>query len=94
MRNAPKGKGVIATFLLSYMIIVAVALWLTDLLTQQRGFGLFLSAELVAFSMVVYMYYKKDLRQLSRSWLSVGFLALALLVVLGAFAYLGLGIFG
>jgi len=93
LTNAPKGKGLTATFLLLFMIIIAVVLWLTDPLKEQRAFGLLLSAELIAFSMLVYMYYKKDLVQLRRSWFSSGFVALALLVILAGFAFSDFGIF-
>ncbi|HML01976.1 MAG TPA: cupredoxin domain-containing protein [Candidatus Bathyarchaeia archaeon] len=93
MTNAPKGKGLTATFLLLFIVIIAVVLWLTDPLKEQRAFGLLMSAELVAFSMLVYLYYKKDLVQFRTSWFSSGFVALGLLVILAGFAFSGFGIF-
>ena len=75
------------------MIVVAVVLWATDLLAQQQGFGFFVSAEFVAFSMLVYVYYKKNREALNDAWISIGFLGLALLVILGGAAFLDIGMF-
>jgi hypothetical protein len=79
-------RGLISGSLLSFMIVTAAILWLVNLLAQQRVFGALLSAELMAFSMLVYVSGKRSYRQLSRPVLLIGcailglFLLLAILV--------------
>jgi plastocyanin len=79
-----KGPGLIAAILLIFIFVVAVAMWSLDLIIQQRTFAFLLSAELVAFAMLVYLYYVEDPNEISRRWLSSGALGLAVLVVLSA----------
>lgn len=52
-------SSLIAVALLVLMGVATIALWFLDLLAQQRGFGLLLSAELVAFATLVYIYMNK-----------------------------------
>ena len=71
--------------LVCFLAVFAVHMWFIDLLTQQREFGALLAAELMAFSMLVYLSTKSDLGEVKKSWLLEGcvglavFLALALL---------------
>lgn len=81
----------VASFLLVFMVVVAVLLWLVDLWTQQRVFGFLVSAEFVAFAMLVYLYYKEMPKELSRSWLTAGFAALAALMLLATAVFSGFG---
>jgi uncharacterized cupredoxin-like copper-binding protein len=84
MSRYVKGPGLIATFLLVFIVVVAVAAWSLDLVAQQRTFALLLGAELVAFAMMVYLYYVENLKELSRGWLLAGAVGLALFLVLSA----------
>lgn len=81
----------IASFLLIFILAVAGTIWLLDLVAQQRVFGFLLSAEFVAFSMLVYLYYKDTFQEVSRKWLSAGVAAIVLLVVLSAAVFAGIG---
>ncbi len=86
MSRYMKGPGLIATFLLIFIVVVAVAAWSLDLIAQQRTFAFLLAAELVAFSMMVYLYFVENLNELSRGWLVAGAVGLALLLLLSAVA--------
>lgn len=85
--NSKTAWRLISSLLLLFIVVAAIAIWYVNPLTEQRAFGLLVSAELVAFSMLVYAYSKNvfsDLGQMSKAWLLVGFLALAVLVLLSA----------
>ncbi len=84
MSRYMKGPGLIAIFLLIFIVVVAVAAWSLNLVEQQRTFAFLLAAELVAFSMMVYLYYVENLKELSRKWLFAGAVSLALLLLLSA----------
>jgi uncharacterized cupredoxin-like copper-binding protein len=84
-----KGSSLIATLLLIFIIVVAVAMWSLDLIVQQRTFAFLLSAELVAFAMLVYLYYQENPKELSKRWLFIGATGLAMLILLGAAVFLG-----
>jgi uncharacterized cupredoxin-like copper-binding protein len=84
MSRYVKGPGLIATLLLVLIVVVAVAAWTLDLVAQQRTFAFLLAAELVAFTMMVYVYYVENVKELSRRWLFAGAMGLALLLLLGA----------
>ncbi len=79
-----KGPGLIASILLVFIVVIAIAMWSLDLVAQQRTFAFLLSAELVAFAMMVYFYYEEDPKEISKRWLSAGALSLAVLMVLSA----------
>jgi plastocyanin len=78
-----KGPGLIAGLLLIFIIVVAVTMWTLDLIAQQRTFAFLLSAELIAFAMLVYLYYGENPKEISRRWLFSGAVALAVVVLLG-----------
>lgn len=78
-----KGPGFIAALLLIFIIVVAVTMWSLDLIAQQRTFAFLLSAELIAFAMLVYLYYGETPKDISRRWLFSGAVALAVVVLLG-----------
>ncbi len=78
-----KGPGLIAVLLLIFIIVTAVTMWSLDLIAQQRTFAFLLSAELIAFAMLVYLYYGETPKEVSRRWLFAGSAALAVVVLLG-----------
>lgn len=78
-----KGPGLIAVLLLIFIVVTAVTMWSLDLIAQQRTFAFLLSAELIAFAMLVYLYYGETPKEVSRRWLFAGSAALAVVVLLG-----------
>lgn len=73
----------LSTALVAFLAVFAAYLWFVDLLLSQREFGAFLSAELVAFAMLVYISTKPDYHSVRKSWVLVGCACLALLLTLG-----------
>lgn len=71
--------------LVAFLAVIAAYLWFVDLLSSQREFGAFLSAELVAFAMLVYISTKPDYDSVRKSWVLIGCVALALLLTLSFF---------
>jgi hypothetical protein len=65
---------------------IAMYLWLIDLFSLQRVFGVLLASELVVFAMLAYVYSKTSFSKVSKTWLLlgsiavVGFLFLALII--------------
>ena len=68
--------------LVAFLAVFAVYLWFVDLLSNQREFGAFLTAELMAFAMLVYITTKPDFDAVKKSWVLAGCIALALLLTL------------
>jgi uncharacterized cupredoxin-like copper-binding protein len=81
----------IAIFLLTFLVIVGVAIWLLDLVAQQRVFGFLVSAEFVAFALLVYLYYEENPQEISQKLLLSGFAALGVFVLLAAAVFAGVG---
>jgi len=81
---------IIAVFLLIFLIVVGISEWLLNLITQQRAFGFLMSAEFVAFAMLVYIFYDEN-PGVSKKLLTAGFVALGILVVLAALIVAGVG---
>ena len=79
-----KGPAFIAVLLLVFIVVTAITMWTLDLIAQQRTFALLLSAELIAFAMMVYLYYVETPKDISRRWLFAGAIALAAVVLLAA----------
>ena len=75
----------VSATLVAFLAVVAVYLWFVDLLSNQREFGAFLTAELVAFAMLVYITMKPDYYAVKKSWVLIGCVALALLLALPLF---------
>ncbi len=80
----------IAIFLLTFLIVVGIAIWFLDFVSQQRVFGFLMSAELIAFALLVYIFYEEN-PGVSKKLLTAGFVALAVLVVLAAAVFAGVG---
>jgi uncharacterized cupredoxin-like copper-binding protein len=81
---------IIALLLLTFLVIVAATVWLLDLIAQQRVFGFLMSAEFIAFAMLVYIYYYED-PAVFKKLLTTGFVALGVLVLLAAAVLAGVG---
>jgi len=77
-------------FLLLFILVVGVAIWLLDAVTQQRAFGFLMSAEFIAFGMLVYLFYMED-PVIAKKLLTAGFVALAILVLSAAAVFAGVG---
>jgi hypothetical protein len=78
-----KGPGLIAVLLLLFIVVTGITIWSLDLFAQQRTFALLISAELIAFAMLVYLYYEENPKEINRRWLFAGSVALALVIFLG-----------
>jgi ATP/ADP translocase len=89
MKSTSDCSRITAVFLLAFLVVVAVVLWLLNLVTQQRVFGFLMSAEFVAFALLVYIFYQENL--VSKKLLAAGFVALGVLVLLAAIVFVGVG---
>jgi len=81
---------VTAIFLLLFLIVAGLSLWLLNLISQQRAFGFLMSAEFIAFAMLVYIFYEQN-PGVNKKLLTAGFVALAILVILAAAIIAGVG---
>ncbi len=81
----------IAISLVVFLVVVGITIWLLDFVAQQRVFGLLVGAELVAFALLVGIFYEENPKDISRKWLAGGFTALAVLVLLAAILLVGVG---
>jgi len=81
----------IAIFLLTFLVIVGAAIWLLDLVAQQRAFGFLVSAEFSAFVLLVYLYYEENPQDISKKLLIGGFAAIGVFVLLSAAVFAGVG---
>ncbi|HMK95830.1 MAG TPA: cupredoxin domain-containing protein [Candidatus Limnocylindrales bacterium] len=79
---------VTAILLLLFLIVVGISVWLLDQVTQQRTFGFLMSAEFIAFAMLVYIFYEQN-PGVSKKLLTTGFVALGILVILAALTLVG-----
>ncbi len=77
-------------FLLAFLVVVGVSVWLLNLISQQRVFGFLMSAEFVAFAMLVYLYYMED-PAVAKKLLTSGFVAIGILVILSGAVLAGVG---
>jgi hypothetical protein len=75
-------RTMIAAALLSFMIVVGADLWFIDLLSRQREFTIFLGAELVAFSMMLYVTTRTSFGEVKKEWFLTGCLCLAFFLAL------------
>jgi uncharacterized cupredoxin-like copper-binding protein len=91
MTEKIRGPGLLAVSLVIFILALALVIWLLDFISQQRVFGLLVSAEFIAFCMLVYLYYEDSPQGPSRKWLLSGAAALAVLVLLGTAVFAGVG---
>jgi hypothetical protein len=68
--------------LLFFLVVVAVLMWFVDVLMAQMTFGMLISVELMAFSLLIYTSLISNLNRVNISWLLIGCFALALLLIL------------
>lgn len=87
MKRTSDHLRITAVSILTFLVVVAVAMWLLNLVTQQRVFGFLMSAEFVAFAMLVYTFYGENL--VDKKLLAAGFVALVVLVLLAAAVFAG-----
>ena len=80
----------IVVLLLIFLLAIGASIWFLDFIAQQRVFGFLMSAELVAFAMLVYIFYEEN-SGASRRLLTAGFVALAILVLSAAVVFVGVG---
>jgi hypothetical protein len=66
-----------------FLIVGAVLPWLLDLVTAQRAFGFLLGADLIAFTMLVYVYDRESDNEMNWSLLLIGCAIIALLIFFG-----------
>jgi hypothetical protein len=74
-------RALLSTSILSLLLAVTAYLWFIDLLTNQRTFAILLGAELVAFSVLIYVSTKPRYVDLSGSWILIGCITIALLLL-------------
>jgi len=79
-----------AVFLLVFLVVMAIAIWIVNPITQERAFGLLMSAEFIAFAMLVYLFYMED-PVVAKKLLTAGFVALGILILLSGALLAGLG---
>ena len=75
----------IASVLLIYLAISTIFIWTLDLLKEQSIFGLTISSQLVAFSMLLYLYLTADTNDPSRYRLFLGAAFILFLLFMMAF---------
>jgi Tfp pilus assembly protein PilN len=75
-------RTIIGASLVSFMIVMDMGLVFIDPFRMQRTFGALLSAELVAFSALVYVAARTRHGEIGRSWLLIRALVLVLLLSL------------
>lgn len=67
----------VATLLAAAAASIAFYLWNLDLFRGQRVFGAMLGAELIIFSMLIYVYYRPSIGGTPGNWLLLGCVATA-----------------
>ena len=77
-------------FLLVFLIVMAIAIWIVNPITQERAFGFLMSAEFIAFAMLVYLFYMED-PVVAKKLLTAGFVALGILILLSGAVLAGVG---
>ena len=80
--NTEKTRVLTSYLILLFLVVVAIFVWFLNLVTQQRVFGVLLSAELVAFSMLIYVYKEPSEIEVNKSLLLLGELAVGILLIL------------
>ena len=68
--------------LVIFLVTIAAYLWLIDLFSKQRVFGVLVASELVAFAMLAYVYSKPSFSKVNKIWLLMGSIAVAVFLFL------------
>jgi len=79
-----------AVFLIVFLIVTALAIWIVNPITQERAFGFLMSAEFIAFAMLVYLFYMED-PVVAKKLFTAGFAALGILILLSGAVLAGVG---
>jgi hypothetical protein len=66
-----------------FLIVGAVLPWTLDLVTNQRAVGFILSADLIAFTMLVYVYDRESDNEVNWITLLIGSVITSMLIFLG-----------
>jgi hypothetical protein len=66
-----------------FLIVGAVLPWTLDLVANQRAFGFLLGADLIAFSMLVYVFDRESDDEVNWFTLLIGSVIIGLLIFLG-----------
>jgi hypothetical protein len=64
------------------LVTIAAYLWLMELFSMQRVFGVLLASELVAFAMLAYIHSKPSFIKVNKAGLLLGSMALAVFLLL------------
>jgi hypothetical protein len=72
-----------AVGLLVFLVLGAAMPWMLDLVTAQRAFGFLLGADLIAFTMLVYVYDRTSDRDVNWNLLLIGSAIIAMLMFFG-----------
>jgi hypothetical protein len=75
-------KYTVETLLAAAALTLAAYTWVIDPVVNQRAFGALVGAAFVIFSMMVYAYYKPSLIGRSNTWLLLGCLTGAVLLLI------------
>jgi hypothetical protein len=73
-------RRVLALALLAFLVTVTISLYLIDLVNGQRAFGFLLSADLLAFTMLVYVYDRENDEEINWAQLLIGSAFTAMLI--------------
>jgi uncharacterized membrane protein len=76
-------RRLIAIGLLVFLIVGAALPWTFDLVANQRAFGFILAADLISFTMLVYVYDRETDEAVNWNTLLIGSAVIALLVFFG-----------
>jgi len=88
-RNYEGARSLTSILLVCFVAVVAAYLWFIDIYGGQRAFGFLLSAVLLGFSMLVYVYRQSSYEAISKPLLVLGYLALAVLLSLSVAVTMG-----
>lgn len=80
--NEAGTRSLASAALVTFLAVVAVYLWLIDILTMQKQFGAFLAAELTAFAMLLYLYGRPIQGEFKKQWFLAGCLFMAFCLAL------------
>ena len=88
-RDYGGARSLVSVLLLCFVAAVAAFLWLADMFSGQRTFGILMSAVLLGFSMLIYVYRQPSYGAISKPLLMLGYLALAILLSLSVAITMG-----
>ncbi len=78
----PDLRWLIAAPLVLFMAAVGISLWFIDILSHQVSFAGLLSAELAAFSILLYLERTKSYSEVRKGWILAGCLSLGVFLTI------------